>query len=72
MKSVTASLVAVALALSAAVPAFAQAPAAAKPQTPVQRQFGEISPKFAELTDDVSATSGNGRGCRSGTAAWSP
>ncbi|CAA2110466.1 carboxymuconolactone decarboxylase family protein [Variovorax paradoxus] len=53
MKSVTASLVAVALALSAAVPAFAQAPAAAKPQTPAQRQFGEISPKFAELTDDV-------------------
>jgi len=53
MKSVTASLAAVALALSAAAPAFAQAPAAAKPLTPAQRQFGEISPKFAELTDDV-------------------
>jgi 4-carboxymuconolactone decarboxylase len=49
--------------LSAAVPASAQttaagspaatAPGAAAPATTAQRMFGDISPKFAELTDKV-------------------
>jgi len=41
---------------AAATPAcvHAQAPApAAAPQTPAQRQFGDVNPKFAALTDDV-------------------
>ena len=45
MKSIASSLATVAVALSTATSASAQ--------TPAQQQFGEISPKFAQLTDDV-------------------
>jgi len=55
MKSVARSLASAAVALSAATSASAQAPASplSKPATPAQQMFGEISPKFAELTDNV-------------------
>ena len=64
-KSVAGSLAGVAVALATAVstPAQAQAfapagtaaaaPATGGPSTPAQRMFGDISPKLAELTDDV-------------------
>lgn len=45
MKSIASSLATVAVVLSTATSAPAQ--------TPAQQQFGEISPKFAQLTDDV-------------------
>jgi len=53
MKSIATSLATVAVALSTATSASAQTPAAAKALTPAQQQFGEIAPKFAQLTDDV-------------------
>jgi 4-carboxymuconolactone decarboxylase len=53
MKSVAASLATVAVALSTATSASGQTPGSAKAPTVAQQQFGEISPKFAQLTDDV-------------------
>lgn len=58
-KSVAGSLASVAVALAGAVssPAQAQASPPALPSsgapTPAQQMFGDISPKFAELTDNV-------------------
>ncbi|RYF62564.1 MAG: carboxymuconolactone decarboxylase family protein [Comamonadaceae bacterium] len=53
MISVKNTLGALAMALAVVTGASAQTPAAAQAQTPAQRQFGEISPKLAQLTDDV-------------------
>lgn len=52
-KNIATSLATVAMALSTATSAIAQTPAAPQALTPAQRQFGEISPKLAQLTDDV-------------------
>jgi len=57
-KSVAGSLAGVAVALAGAVSTPAQAQAtppapAARGATPAQQMFGDISPKFAELTDNV-------------------
>ena len=53
MNAIAHSLATLAVALGAAVTASAQTPAAPQTPTPAQRQFGEISPKLAQLTDDV-------------------
>ncbi|MDM0040845.1 carboxymuconolactone decarboxylase family protein [Variovorax sp. J22G21] len=55
MKSVASSFATLAVALSAATSASAQTPAPAPSQaaTRAQQMFGDISPKFAELTDNV-------------------
>ena len=55
MKSVAKTLATAAVALSAATSASAQTagPAPSRPATPAQQMFGDISPKFAELTDNV-------------------
>jgi 4-carboxymuconolactone decarboxylase len=53
MKSATRTLAGAAVALAAAS-ASAQTPRPpSTPTTPAQQMFGEISPKFAELTDNV-------------------
>ncbi|MNV69619.1 Carboxymuconolactone decarboxylase family protein [compost metagenome] len=52
-KTIATSFATVAVALSTTTSAFAQTPAATQALTPAQRQFGEISPKLAQLTDDV-------------------
>ncbi|MDM0021837.1 carboxymuconolactone decarboxylase family protein [Variovorax saccharolyticus] len=55
MRSIAKTLAGAAVALSAATSASAQTPppAPVRGATPAQQQFGEISPKFAELTDNV-------------------
>ncbi|MDM0014518.1 carboxymuconolactone decarboxylase family protein [Variovorax sp. J22P168] len=53
MKSVFASLATLAVALTTASTASGQTPGLGKAPTVAQQQFGEISPKFAQLTDDV-------------------
>lgn len=53
MKSIASTLATVAIALSAATSASAQPQGFPKGATVAQKQFGEISPKFAQLTDDV-------------------
>jgi 4-carboxymuconolactone decarboxylase len=55
MKPVARTLVGAAVALSAATTSLAQTstPDPSRAATPAQQMFGEISPKFAELTDNV-------------------